>query len=100
MAELAALARVSRRSSDAEDSCDEDTTGEHRQQTLKNTCALLCIPLSLAFFFQYFKGNNSAAILDLLSRNPALDPALNPSLTPTVITPTKKTKPQNDSHPL
>lgn len=75
MTELAALARVSLCSSDPEDSCDEDTAG-----------------------------NNSAAILDLLARNPALDPALNPSLTPTVITPTKKTKPkkktERDSHPI
>lgn len=75
MTELAALARVSLRSSDAEDSCDEDAAG-----------------------------NNTAAILDLIARNPALDPALNPSLTPTVITPAKKTKPkrkpERESYPI
>lgn len=38
-------------------------------------------------------GNESVAVLDLLSLNPALDPALNPSLTPTVVT-VSKTKPK------
>lgn len=37
MTELAALARVSLCSSDPEDSCDEDTAGEHGQQTPGNT---------------------------------------------------------------
>ncbi|XP_070702526.1 evC complex member EVC [Pempheris klunzingeri] len=62
--ELAALARVSLHSPDPEPSGDEDA------------------------------GNESVAILDLLSLNPALDPALNPSLTPTVVTPAVKSKPK------
>uniref|UniRef100_A0A8C2WPI2 Ellis-van Creveld syndrome protein n=1 Tax=Cyclopterus lumpus TaxID=8103 RepID=A0A8C2WPI2_CYCLU len=36
----------------------------------------------------------NAAILDLLSLNPALDPALNPSLTPTFVSPAVKSKPK------
>ncbi|XP_030276263.1 ellis-van Creveld syndrome protein [Sparus aurata] len=63
--ELAALARVSLHTSDAEASGDEDNMG-----------------------------NQSANILDLLALNPALDPALNPSLTPTIVTPVVKSKPK------
>ncbi|XP_029006582.1 evC complex member EVC [Betta splendens] len=63
--ELAALARVSLHSPDAEPSGEEDST---------------CI--------------QSTKILDLLKLNPALDPALNPSLTPTIVTPVVKSKPK------
>ncbi|CAG01860.1 unnamed protein product [Tetraodon nigroviridis] len=58
------LAALARVSAHPEESCEEDNTG-----------------------------NESVAILDLLSLNPALDPALNPSLTPTVVT-VSKTKPK------
>ncbi|XP_020503618.2 evC complex member EVC [Labrus bergylta] len=69
---LAALARISLHSPDLVPSEEEDNTG-----------------------------TESANILDLLSRNPALDPALNPSLTPTYVTPVVKSKPkkrEQDSH--
>ncbi|KAM9860081.1 evC complex member EVC [Aulostomus maculatus] len=71
--ELAALARVSLHSPDAEPSDEEENSA----------------------------GDVSATILDLIARNPALDPALNPSLTPTVVTPTvkpTKKKKKRDSH--
>ncbi|XP_034548695.1 ellis-van Creveld syndrome protein-like [Notolabrus celidotus] len=70
--ELAALARVTLHSPDPEPSDEEDNTGAE-----------------------------SATIMELLSRNPALDPALNPSLTPTYVAPVVKSKPkkrERESH--
>ncbi|XP_041672290.1 ellis-van Creveld syndrome protein isoform X2 [Cheilinus undulatus] len=64
--ELAALARITLHSPDSEASDDENNTGTEQSTT----------------------------IMDLLSRNPALDPALNPSLTPTYIAPVVKSKPK------
>ncbi|XP_019737002.1 ellis-van Creveld syndrome protein isoform X2 [Hippocampus comes] len=79
MSDLAALARVSLHSPDAEDSDEDDNAGK-----------------------SMFSGEGITSIMDLLARNPALDPALNPSLTPTVVTPatskpTKKKKRQQEA---
>ncbi|XP_051931742.1 evC complex member EVC isoform X2 [Hippocampus zosterae] len=64
MSDLAALARVSLHSPDAEDGDEDDDAGK-----------------------PVFSGEEMTSIMDLLARNPALDPALNPLLTPTVVTP-------------
>lgn len=96
MKELTALARVSAHRLDREESCEEDNTGEHFH--CRNMSMPVCVGLSSR---RVLAGNESVAVLDLLSLNPALDPALNPSLTPTVVA-ASKTKPkkrQQDSQP-
>lgn len=90
MKELAALARVSAHRLDPEESCEEDHTGQHfhclqREHVYPSVCP--------SFIMSFSAGNESVAVLDLLSLNPALDPALNPSLTPTVVT-VSKTRPK------
>ncbi|XP_061544806.1 evC complex member EVC-like isoform X1 [Phycodurus eques] len=74
ISDLAALARVSLHSPNADASDEDDDAGEV-----------------------------NASIMELLARNPALDPALNPSLTPTVVSPApskpaKNKKRERESH--